>query len=183
MAQMDAMAYVLIAIRDKLRRDNKWKKGQCRISFGTTPITNGVPWFVGIEELDEDNLADQSDEFNRIQHGVRIGLWMDAEKFPNDREGIMLGDEDIYLRDRVMLKQLEDCVVPIVQSYDTLQCINDLLAKNARPDCYDPALNRLMYMGRNATEIVSSIPSINVTNGRWARRILQFRGANQVVTR
>lgn len=183
MAQVDTMAYILMAIRSRLRSENKWRDGQCRISFGTTPITNGVPWFVGIEELDRDNLADQSDEFNRMQYGVRIGIWRNADIVPNDREGVLLTDKDTYLSDRKMMKDLEDCILPVVQSYDTVQCINDLLAKNARPDCYSPVLSQMMYTGSNATEIVTSIPSINVTNGRWARRILQFRGAVQVVTR
>ena len=183
MAQVDTMAYILEVVRSRLRSENKWKDGQCRLSFGTTPITNGVPWFVGIEELSRENLAAESDMFNRMQYGIQIGIWRNADIVPNDREGVLLTDEDTYLRDRKMLKDLEDCVLPVVQHYDTVQCINDLLAKAARPDCYDPIMSQMMYTGSSATEIITSIPSIKVTNGRWARRILQFRGANQVVTR
>tara|TARA_R110000803_G_scaffold136229_2_gene203215 strand:- start:198 stop:749 length:552 start_codon:yes stop_codon:yes gene_type:complete len=183
MADLDAMSFILMGVRDNLRSKNNWKDKQCRISFGTTPISLGVPWFVGIEDLSESNEADEEDMFDRYEYGVQIGVWRNAAMYPNDREGVLLQDADTYLKDRKMLHDLTTCVVDVVKSTDTVQCINDLLSLNSRPNCYSPILSQLRYMGHSKTEIVTSIPSIEVTEGRWARRILQFRGAKQIITR
>jgi hypothetical protein len=180
---MDAMAFILVASRDMLRANHNWKKGECRLSFETTPISNGARKFVGLEEVGITNGATEIDTYNSYEHSIRVGVWRDAAAIPNDREGILLEDDDMYLRDRQMLHDLETCVRRTLQSWELVECVNDYLGSAERPNCYPPVLSQLRFAGRSETEIITEIPEINVLGGRWARRLLTFTGMRQIVER
>lgn len=182
-SEIDAMAYILKASRDTLRSQNNWEKGNCRLSFGTTPISNGARWFVGIEEIGLTNSAGEIQSYNDYEHSIRVGLWRDAAPMPNDREGVLMEDDDVYLRDRSMLHDMENCVRRTIQSWDLVECVNDSLASALRPACYPPVLSQLRYTGRSDTAIITDIPEIGVSGGKWARRFLTFRGMRQFVER
>ncbi len=180
---IDAMSFILKACRDKLRAENDWDKGNCRLSFGTTPISNGARWFVGLEEIGATNVSGSISEYDEYEYAIKVGIWRDSNAHPNDREGVLLEDEDLYLRDRRMLHGLETCVRRTLKQWAVVTCVNEYMAIASRPDCYPAVLSQLRMTGKSETSLITDIPSISISGGRWARRLLTFRGMRQIVKR
>ena len=171
-----SMALVLEGIRDFLRSENGWKKGECDIRQGGVPTETSRAFYVAIDDAGVETAGADQHYLKEI-YSIEIAIWTETGSLPADMSGLAQLASDKYTIGRETLDNLERAIIgQLHQEQDPRNQINTQFNLPAEGCIF---LMPMIYSGRPRNEIIGAARRGSQI-AQWLGRRLRFRGFDRI---